>query len=112
MPEQLSKYPDVTLRVLKGSGARCGQGVERKILTKCPPERFCSLRTGEICVYGIEEIPQMTQITAQELARVVCPPRAESGLGDAPLGGWETSLLAGAFLVGLLVGRWHRRPAT
>ena len=73
MPEQITKYPDVTLEVLKGAGARCGEGVQPKILTKCPPERFCSLRTGEICVYGIADIPKMTQITTKELAGVVCP---------------------------------------
>jgi len=73
VPEQISKYPGVTLRVLKGAGARCGEGVEQRILTQCPAEQFCALPTGEICVYGIEQIPHMTQITTQELARVVCP---------------------------------------
>ncbi len=63
MPEQISKYPDVTLEVLKGAGAVCGEGAPQKILTQCPSERFCSLTTGEICVYGIKQIPQMTQIT-------------------------------------------------
>ena len=29
--------------------------------------------TGEICVYGINEIPKMTQVTTQEMAKVVCP---------------------------------------
>lgn len=75
MPEQISKYPDVTLKVLKEAGARCGEGITPKILTKCPAERFCALPTGEICVYGIQEIPQMTQIAPKELARVVCPVR-------------------------------------
>ena len=69
MPEQISKYPDVTLKVLKGAGARCGEGITPKILTKCPAERFCALPTGEICVYGIKEIPQMTQIAPKELHR-------------------------------------------
>lgn len=26
MPEQISKYPEVTLKVLKGAGARCSEG--------------------------------------------------------------------------------------
>ncbi len=73
MPEQITKYPEVTLEVLKGAGARCGIGIEQRILKKCPRERFCALPTGEICVYGIKDIPQMTQISAPELARVVCP---------------------------------------
>lgn len=46
MPEQISKYPDITLQVLKDSGARCGEGFEQKILTMCPPERFCALPGG------------------------------------------------------------------
>ena len=64
MPEQISKYPDVTLQVLRESGAVCGQGAPQNILKQCPRDRFCSLRTGEICVYGINEIPKMTQITS------------------------------------------------
>lgn len=73
MPEQVTKYPEITLKILKEAGARCGEGVERKILTKCPPKQFCALPTGELCVYGIEEIPKMTQVSTGELARVVCP---------------------------------------
>jgi hypothetical protein len=73
MPEQISKYPDVTLKVLKGAGAICGEGTEQRILKQCPVEQFCSLPTGEICVYGIDQIPQMTQITLQEMASIVCP---------------------------------------
>jgi hypothetical protein len=45
MPEIISKYPDVVLKVLSGDGARCGEGATQKILKKCPPERFCSLPT-------------------------------------------------------------------
>lgn len=82
MPEQISKYPEVTIKVLKGAGARCGEGAEQKILTQCPRERFCALPSGEVCIYGIEEIPQMTQITANELARVVCPPKPQSSMGS------------------------------
>ena len=32
MPEQISKYPDVTLQVLRESGAVCGQGAPQNIL--------------------------------------------------------------------------------
>lgn len=95
MPEQIAKYPEVTLEVLKGAGARCGEGVEQKILKQCPVERFCSLPTGEICVYGVAEIPRMTQITREELSTVVCPPSA----------GWwpEAGVLALVATVG-----WYR----
>lgn len=71
MPEVISKYPEITIRVLEGAGARCGPEFQPRILTKCPPERFCSLPTGEICVYGVNEIPQMTQISQEELLQVV-----------------------------------------
>ena len=69
MPEQISKYPEVTIEVLKSAGAVCGQGGPQNILTQCPAKQFCSLPGGEICVYGISQIPQMTQITLQELAQ-------------------------------------------
>lgn len=109
MPEQISKYPDVTLEVLKGAGAACGEGAPQKILTQCPAERFCSLPTGEICVYGIKEIPQMTQITLQELAQVVSP-RAEQDAGASrAISGVEGILLAAVFLAGLVLGwSWQK----
>ena len=110
MPEQISKYPDVTLKVLKGAGARCGEGVKQQILTQCPRERFCSLRTGEICVYGIEEIPQMTQITTQELARVVCPSHQQPSKASVALSGMEMAVLGVTLAVGLVIGRFLRRP--
>lgn len=53
MPEQITKYPEVTIKVLTGTGARCGQGADQNILTQCPRERFCALPTGELCVYGV-----------------------------------------------------------
>ena len=108
MPEQISKYPEVTLTVLKGAGARCGEGVEQKILIQCPPERFCALPTGEICVYGIKQIPQMTQITTQELARVVCPPKQQPSMAPAALLNSEMAMLGAAFAVGLVVGKFWR----
>jgi hypothetical protein len=109
MPEQISKYPDVTLQVLKGAGARCGEGIPPKILVKCPSERFCALPTGEICVYGVKEIPQMTQITTKELARVVCPEARQSS--TAPAGPWsaEMAVLAGALAIGFIIGRYRSR---
>jgi hypothetical protein len=100
MPEQISKYPDVTLEVLSGAGAVCGKGAPQQILTKCPAERFCSLKTGEICVYGINEIPKMTQISVQELAPVVCPKGQRSAITDL-----DGIILGGFFLAGLVLGR-------
>ena len=68
MPEQLSKHPEVTMQVLQGAGGGCGPELQPKILTKCPPQQFCTFDSGEICVYGLDQIPQMTQISAGELA--------------------------------------------
>jgi hypothetical protein len=109
MPEQISKYPDVTLKVLKGAGARCGEGTDQKILTKCPPDRFCSLTTGEICVYGIEDIPKMTQITADELAEIVCPTYQESSLFPNLPSSNEMVPYSAIFIVGLLAGFFIRK---
>jgi hypothetical protein len=109
MPEQISKYPEVTLSILKGVGARCGEGAKQQILTKCPAEQFCALPTGEICVYGIEQIPKMTQITTRELARVVCPPEQRFSLDSAAFLGTDGVIPGAAFVVGLLVGGvWQR----
>ncbi|MGH8652996.1 MAG: hypothetical protein ACREYE_12870 [Gammaproteobacteria bacterium] len=98
----------MTIEVLKGAGARCGEGAEQKILTKCPQERFCALSTGEVCIYGIEEIPQMTQITSKELAGIVCPPGLQSSMGLVSLSSPEIVLLGVTFAAGAAVGRLWR----
>jgi len=110
MPEQISKYPDVTLQVLKESGAVCGQGAPQNILKQCPRERFCSLRTGEICVYGIHEIPKMTQVTTQELAKVVCPQARKAAVLSAGFSALDAALIFAVFLSGISLGRlWPKR---
>lgn len=104
MPEQISKYPEVTLKVLKEGGARCGPGVEKKILKQCPSEQFCSLPSGEICVYGLNQISQMTQIKPPELAKVVCPP-AKVSLADMGSSLWpDAGALGITFALGIAVG--------
>lgn len=98
------KYPDVTIQVLKGGGAKCGPGVEKKILKQCPSDRFCSFPSGEMCVYGIDQIPQMTQIKPAELARSVCPP-AKVSQADMGTALWpEASALGITFMLGIAVG--------
>jgi hypothetical protein len=67
MPEMLTKYPEVALQVLRSQGAQCGGAHKAKILTKCPAERFCVLSGGELCVYGVNEISQMTQLSHADL---------------------------------------------
>lgn len=108
MPEQISKYPDVTLQVLKGAGARCGEGAEQKILTQCPSERFCSLPTGEICVYGVEEVPKMTQITVDELAQAIGTAVRRPALDTGFPSALNFAFLGIALLAGLLIGRFWR----
>jgi hypothetical protein len=110
MPEQISKYPEVTLQVLKGAGARCGEGIPPKILVKCPAERFCALPGGEICVYGITQIPQMTQITTKELAQVVCPDARQSSTALPVPWSAEMAVLTGALAIGFVIGRYRSRP--
>jgi hypothetical protein len=105
MPEQITKYPDVTLKVLRESGAVCGQGAPQNILKQCPRERFCSLRTGEVCVYGINDIPKMTQVTTQELANVVCPQTRKAAGFAAGISALEAALIFAVFLSGVSLGK-------
>ena len=109
MPEQITKYPDVTLQVLRGEGAVCGQGAPQNILKQCPPDRFCSLRTGEICVYGIDEIPKMTQVTTQEMAKVVCPQARKATVFPAGGATLEAAMLLAVFLSGVGFGKFWRK---
>jgi hypothetical protein len=66
MPEQLTKHPDATLRVLRSAGATCGEGAKPQILSSCPAAQFCKLPGGEICVYGLADAARMTQFTASD----------------------------------------------
>jgi hypothetical protein len=71
MPEVLTRYPDVALQVLKSGGAKCGAHVKQQILTTCPPDHFCALPHGEICVYGLNDIHKMTQFDPTVLSDVI-----------------------------------------
>lgn len=100
MPEQLTKHPEVTIDVLRSAGARCGEGAPQEILKQCPPERFCKLPGGEMCVYGLPQAQQMTQVTRAEWQSVlgaVAPPPP-----PAPSSGVEVSMLSG--VLGLVLG--------
>jgi hypothetical protein len=111
MPEQITKYPDVTLQVLREAGAVCGKGAPQKILKRCPADRFCSLPTGEMCIYGIKDIPKMTQIAPAELAQVVCPLTPKGASFAAGFSGLEAAMIGAVFLGGLAVGKIWRRPS-
>lgn len=103
MPEIISKYPETTIELLRDAGARCGEGLQPKILTKCPPAQFCVLPTGEMCVYGLDAIPQMTQVTPRELAHAVSPYGISLSIP-------ELALLGAALAAGVVAGRlWSGR---
>lgn len=108
MPEQLTKHPEITLQVLRSSGAKCAEGAAQDILTQCPAQRFCKLPGGEICVFGLSDAPKMTQITAAEW-RAIVPAEASEVLGGKVLLGSSIGLLAGT-AIGLAAAHlWHRR---
>lgn len=109
MPEQLTRHPETTLRVLQSAGAQCGEGAPQNILKQCPPERFCRLPRGEMCIFGLEDAPQMTQISTAEWRTLLPGVACESPAwyeGGALLGG-GVGLLAG-LLVGALAARHVR----
>lgn len=68
MPEILTKHPDLVLTLLKSAGGKCASGAQQKILTSCPADHFCAFPQGELCVYGLDKIQTMTQISSGELA--------------------------------------------
>jgi hypothetical protein len=109
VPEQITKHPDVTLQVLQGAGGRCGPGVPKNILTQCPSERFCAFSSGEVCVYGLDQIPQMTQITSAELARVVCPGARSSDTGALGMAWPDAGPLGLTLALGIVIGAVARR---
>ena len=114
MPEQLTKHPEVTLQVLRSSGARCAQGEAQEILTQCPVERFCKLPGGEICVFGLSDASRMTQITATEWRALMpppapsVPPRTEDSFSGEVLLSGGIGLLAGA-AIGFAVSRLRQQ---
>ena len=102
MPEQLTKHPEVTLKVLRSAGAKCSEGAKQEILTQCPAERFCKLPGGEICVFGLSDASKMTQITAAEWKDLVQSlPAARSSSSDS--GGTEVLLSTGSGLLAAAV---------
>lgn len=69
MPEIVTKYPEIVLKLLKEANIKCDTGEKQKILTTCSPDKFCSLPTGELCIYGIKDVSKMTQMNVFELFR-------------------------------------------
>ena len=113
MPEQLTKHPEVTLQVLRSAGAKCAEGARQEILTQCPAPQFCKLPGGELCVFGLLEASNMTQITGADWKALVqalpAPPTQSSASdGTAVMLSGGGGLLAGA-VIALTVHRWLRR---
>lgn len=71
MPEIVTKYPDVMIKILKDAHGKCAEGKTPQILKTCPPDQFCALPTGEICVYGLNNISAMTQVNSAEWVETV-----------------------------------------
>lgn len=102
MPEILTKYPESALYVLKSAGAKCGVGIKPDILTQCPTDHFCALPHGEICVYGINEINKLMQISPVDLVDYVqSTPSIYSNV--------NLMLLMIACLFGMIFGMWLMR---
>ncbi len=98
MPELISKYPDIVLQILKEAGVECGTGIKQQILVNCPAEKFCSLPTGELCIYGLNDIPKMTQISGAELTNAAAGARS-------PFLTIEVIILVFImFIVGIIIG--------
>jgi hypothetical protein len=111
MPEQLTKHPDVTLQVLRSTGAKCGDGAPQEILTQCPAERFCKLPGGELCVFGLAESPRMTQLTSEDwqaLAAAHMRKPEPMAFGEALAAG-GIGLIVGALLALMLSRRRAKR---
>jgi len=107
MPEVISKHPEVTIRVLEDGGAVCGEGVPQTILTECPQERFCATPNGEICVYGLDEITLMTQISREDIALAISAtlPQEKAPAERQFVSGAELfALISVALAVGVILG--------
>ena len=98
MPEQLTKHPEVTLKVLRSSGAQCAEGARQEILTQCPAQRFCKLPGGEICVFGLSDASKMTQITSADW-KALMQSLPAAPVGSSESGGAEVLLSSGSGLI-------------
>lgn len=109
MPEQLTKHPEVTLQVLRSAGASCAAGDKQEILVKCPPERFCKLPGGEICVYGLNDAARMTQITVTDWRALPIGPKPDAPAWHAvPFGTFLLAIVA-SLMLGVVLAAGMRR---
>lgn len=97
MPEIVTKYPKVLIQELKDVKGKCGEGVSPQILKSCPVDQFCSLPTGEICVYDLNELSTMTQVTPSEWSEAI---RGFPGMFSVS----NVIILVFLFGIGLIIG--------
>ena len=106
MPEQLTKHPDVTLKLLRSAGGKCGEGLKPEILVSCPPAGFCKMPGGEICVYGIEDAGRMTQITKSDWRAIQVQQKEDvPALVTVPLGTVIIAVCV-SIVAGMLLAAW------
>ncbi|MDX1631574.1 MAG: hypothetical protein R3234_06925 [Thermoanaerobaculia bacterium] len=105
MPELITEHPGVLRHKLEAAGAECGEEAEPRVLVDCPPERFCSLPEGEVCIYGIEEISDMAVTDIRLVRDAACPP------GLLPWSGEPQGAAVWAFTLALALwlGSWSGR---
>jgi hypothetical protein len=109
MPEVITKHPEIVKEVLASAGAKCGAGAPQKILTKCPPAQFCALPGGEICVYGVSGVPDMTQLSRAELCEARTEARPpDGGLAAGATAQWGILAAVAAFAAGVVLARRPR----
>lgn len=105
MPELITEHPIALRHKLEAAGGRCGEEAEPEVLVDCPPEQFCSLPEGEVCIYGIEEIPDMAVTELELIREAACPPGFLPWSGEPlGLGVWAFTLI-----VAMAIGSWMTR---
>ncbi len=68
MPEILTKHPKIVKKILENTHKiYCAKGYKKQILKNCPNNSFCSLPTGELCIYDYKNIDKMTQLSSQNI---------------------------------------------
>lgn len=102
MPEMITKYPDVALKLLNEGEMKCGTDKKPQILITCPKNNFCVSKTGELCVYDIQNIGHATQINAIDIYEIT---------KNVPtiLSFWNIALITLIFLLGLWIGAKKKR---
>lgn len=99
MPEVVTRYPESLIKELKDVGGKCGVGAPQEILRLCPADRFCSLPTGEICVYDLKNFKTMTQMNQHDWYEHV------TGIPSL-LSGSTLILMIIVFGIGMMIGSW------